>query len=188
MDPHAVLGVSVDADDEAISVAYRKLAKRFHPDTSPDDDAPGRMAEINVAYAILRDATAEMHARTAPAAPPPPAPQPFRKLLGRELSAAIEPGETVVVVTDAATWDSFRVRLTVTDRRLLWLRDDVPTDRVRFLRWREIDALDGRLRGRRRRVGELRVQPRGRKRLSFSELDPDALRLVLTAARKHVPA
>ncbi len=190
MDPHAVLGVSVDADDEAISVAYRKLAKRFHPDTSPgDEDAVTRMAEINVAYALLRDAMADVHARQVrAAAPPPPDPQPFRDLLGRELAAAIEPGETVVVVTDAATWDSFRVRLTVTDRRLLWLRDDAPTDRVRFLRWRDVATLDGRLRGPRRRVGELRVQPRTRKRLSFSELDPDALRLVLTAARKHVPA
>ncbi len=93
------------------------------------------------------------------------------------------------MVTDAATWDSFRVRLALTDRRLLWLRDDAPTDRVRSLRWRDIATLDGRLRGPRRRVGELRVQPaQARKRLSFSELDPDALRLVLTAARKHVPA
>lgn len=191
MDPHAVLGVSVDADDEAIAVAYRKLAKRFHPDTNGgQEDAAARMAEINVAYALLRDATAEMHARSAkaPPKPAPPQSQPFRRLLGRELASVIEPGETVTVVTDAATWDAFRVRLALTDRRLLWLRDDAPTDRVRFLRWRDVAALDGRLRGPRRRVGELRVQPRGRRRLSFSELDPDALRLVLTAARKHVPA
>lgn len=190
MDPHAVLGVSLDADDEAISVAYRKLAKRFHPDTSDDADAAERMADINVAYALLRDTTAEMHARTAKAAPKPPAvdTQPFRDLLGRELAGVIEEGETVTVVTDAATWDSFRVRLALTDRRLLWLRDDAPTDRVRFLRWRDVATLDGRLRGPRRRVGELRVQPKDRKRVSFSELTPDALRLVLTAARKHVPA
>src|SRR5204863_2172769 len=127
------------------------------PDTSPgEDDAATRMAEINVAYALLRDTMGEVHARTAPT-PPKADPQPFRAALGRELAAAIEPGETVVVVTDAATWDSFRVRLTVTDRRLLWLRDDAPTDRVRSLRWRDIVMLDGRLRGPRRRVGELRV-------------------------------
>jgi DnaJ domain len=188
MDPRSVLGVSVDADEEAIAVAYRKLAKRFHPDTQPgNEDAAAQMAEINVAYALLRDAMGEVHARHAPA-PAVVDPQPFRELLGRELAAMIEPGESVVVVTDAATWDSFRVRLAVTDRRLLWLRDDAPTDRVRSLRWREVATLDGRLRGPRRRVGELRVQPRSRRRLSFSELEPAALRLVLTAARRHVPA
>ena len=65
MDPHAVLGVSADADDDAIAAAYRKLAKRFHPDARPGDEAAAlRMAEINVAYAILRDSQLEMHART----------------------------------------------------------------------------------------------------------------------------
>ena len=51
-----MLGVSVDADDEAINAAYRKLAKRFHPDRRPDDQAAVlKMAEINAAYALLRD-------------------------------------------------------------------------------------------------------------------------------------
>lgn len=190
MDPRTVLGVSADADEEAINAAYRKLAKRFHPDARPQDDtAAVRMAEINVAYALLRDATADMHARAVAAVPPPaPAADAFRQVLGGELARAIEPGERVAVVTDAATWDSFRVRLAVTDRRLLWLRDDAPTDRVRSLPWRDVAAVDGRLRRPRRRVGELRVQPRHGRRLSFSELDPDALRLVLSRARKHVPA
>jgi hypothetical protein len=187
MDPHAVLGVSADADDEAIASAYRKLAKRFHPDTRPaDDEAALKMAEINAAYALLRDAMAEMHARRVETAPAP-APV-FHEALGRELSAALEPGESVVVAADAATWDSFHVRLVVTDRRLLWLRDDAPTDRVRYLRWRSIAAIDGRLLRPRRKVGELRVTPRNGRRVSFSELDPGALRLVLLGARRHVPA
>ena len=38
-----------------------------------------------------------------------------------------------MVATDAATWDALRVRLAVSDRRLLWLRADAPTDRVRSL-------------------------------------------------------
>jgi hypothetical protein len=186
MDPHAVLGVSADADDEAIAAAYRKLAKRFHPDHRPEDEeAALRMAEINAAYSLLRDAMAEMHARRAPE--PVPAPV-FHEALGRELSAALEPGERVITAADAATWDSFHVRLVVTDRRLLWLRDDVPTDRVRYLRWAAIAAVDGRLLRPRRRVGELRVTPRTGRRISFSELDPAALRLVLLGVRKHVPA
>jgi hypothetical protein len=197
MDPHAVLGVSADADEEAIAAAYRKLAKRFHPDRRPGDEAAVlRMAEINTAYALLRDSQAEMHARTAKDARPVERRRKpgswltpdVRRALGPELLAVLEPDEQIVVVTSAATWDSFRVRLAVSDRRLLWLRDDAPTDRVRYLPWRAIEAIDGRLRRPRRRVGELRVTPRTGRRVSFSELDPGALRLVLLGARRHVPA
>jgi hypothetical protein len=197
MDPHAVLGVSADADEEAIAAAYRKLAKRYHPDHRPDDErAVVHMAEINMAYAILRDSQLDMHERRSKAARPVECvrtpgswltPE-LRRALGPELLRALEPDEDVVVVTDAVTWDSFRVRLAVSDQRLLWLRDDAPTDRIRYLRWRAIASLDGRLRRPRRRVGELRVQPCSGRRISFSELDPAALRLVLLGARKHTPA
>jgi hypothetical protein len=195
MDPHATLGVSADADDEAISVAYRKLAKRFHPDARPGDEAAAlRMAEINAAYAILRDSQLEMHARSAPKAKPKPkrpgswlAPQ-IRSALGAELIAALEPDEPVLVVTDAASWDSPRVRLAVSDRRLLWLNADAPTDRVRYVPFRAVERIEGRLKGRRRKRGELRVHPRTGRRVSFSELEPDALRLVLMGVRKYVPA
>ncbi len=193
MNPRAVLGVSADADEEAIASAYRKLAKRFHPDHRPGDDAAAlRMAEINTAYALLRDSQAEMLARRAPA----PARRAsasrltpgVRRALGPELVRALEADEDVLVVTDAATWDSPRSRLAVTDRRLLWLRDDAPTDRVRYLHWRAIASVDGRLRRPRRRVGELRVQLRSGRRLSFSELEPAALQLVLVGVRRHIPA
>ena len=110
----------------------------------------------------------------------------MRRALGAELADFLEPGEEVAVVTDAATWDAFHVRLAVSDRRLLWLRDDAPTDRVRYLRWRDIAAIDGRLKRPRRRVGELRVIPRHGRRVSFSELEPAALRLVVLAVRKHL--
>ena len=197
MDPHTVLGVSADADEEAIAAAYRKLAKRYHPDHRPDDEAAAlRMSEINLAYALLRDSQAEMHARNSAKDKPVERarmpgswlPPDVRRALGAELLGALEPDEEVIVVTDAATWDSFRVRLAVSDRRLLWLRDDAPTDRVRYLRWRAIRSVEGRLRRPRRRVGELRVEPHAGRRLSFSELDPAALRLVLLGARRHVPA
>ncbi len=190
MDPHAVLGVSADADEEAINAAYRRLAKRFHPDHRPGDEAAAlRMAEINAAYSLLRDSQYEMLRRApAPVPRPPRPPADVRRALGAELAGALEPGEEVVVVTDAATWDSFRVRLALTDQRLLWLRDDAPTDRIRYLRWREVAAVAGRLRRPRRKVGELRVQSRAGKRISFSELDPAALRLLVLGARRHVPA
>lgn len=43
------------ADHEIISTVYRKLAQRYHPDVDPTPEAARRMAEINDAYATLRD-------------------------------------------------------------------------------------------------------------------------------------
>jgi hypothetical protein len=198
MDPHAVLGVPPHADEEEVARAYRELAKRLHPDRHPGDEAAAshRMAEVNAAYALLRDSYEDARERRA-TEPRPEArrrapgswltPQ-VRRALGSELLRALEADEEVLVVTDAATWDSPRVRLAVSDRRLLWLRDDAPTDRVRYLRWRAIDTVEGRLRRPRRRVGELLVQPRAGRRLAFSELEPSALQLVLLSVRRHIPA
>jgi DnaJ domain len=197
MDPHAVLGIAPDAGEEEVARAYRELAKRYHPDHSPGDaEADRRMAEINAAYELLRDAQDDQQERRSTVARPHArrrtpghwlTPQ-VRTALGRELLEALEADEEVLVVTDAATWDSPRVRLAISDRRLLWLRADAPTDRVKYLRWRAIATVEGRLRRPRRRVGELLVQPRTGRRLAFSELDPRALQLVLLTVRKHIPA
>jgi curved DNA-binding protein CbpA len=54
-DPYRVLGVARDADADTIAAAHRALARRFHPDVSRLADADARMAEINTAWAILRD-------------------------------------------------------------------------------------------------------------------------------------
>lgn len=51
-DAYAVLRVHPSADRVVLRAAYRALAKRFHPDGSEPD--PGRMAEINQAYGLLR--------------------------------------------------------------------------------------------------------------------------------------
>ena len=50
------LMLAENADEEIISTVYRKLAQRYHPDVDPSPEAARRMAEINEAYATLRDA------------------------------------------------------------------------------------------------------------------------------------
>src|SRR4051812_21028993 len=57
-DPHDVLGVETGATPTEIKAAWRKLARRNHPDLIGDDPAASRvatrqMAEINEAYAAL---------------------------------------------------------------------------------------------------------------------------------------
>ena len=56
-DPYSVLGVAKSADGAAVKSAYRKLAKKYHPDQNPDDPkAKERFAEVSAAYDLLGDA------------------------------------------------------------------------------------------------------------------------------------
>jgi DnaJ-class molecular chaperone len=55
-DPYEVLGVSKGADQNAVKSAFRKLAKKLHPDANKNDKkAAGKFAELNAAYEILGD-------------------------------------------------------------------------------------------------------------------------------------
>jgi curved DNA-binding protein len=54
-DYYDVLGVARDASSDDIRKAYRKLARKFHPDVSKEADAAARMSEINEANTVLSD-------------------------------------------------------------------------------------------------------------------------------------
>ncbi len=55
-DPYQVLGVSPDASDEEIKKAYRRLAKKYHPDLNPGDAAAAqKMQEVNAAYEQIKN-------------------------------------------------------------------------------------------------------------------------------------
>ncbi len=55
-DYYEVLGVDRNADDATLKKAYRKLAKKYHPDTNPGDkEAEKKFKEASEAYAVLSD-------------------------------------------------------------------------------------------------------------------------------------
>ncbi|RMF77191.1 MAG: J domain-containing protein [Chloroflexi bacterium] len=55
-DYYKILGVSRNASEKEIKSAFRKLAKKYHPDTNPDDpNAETKFKEINEAYETLSD-------------------------------------------------------------------------------------------------------------------------------------
>lgn len=56
-DYYEALGISKDASPDDIKKAYRKVAKKYHPDLNPDDkEAEVKFKEVSEAYAVLSDA------------------------------------------------------------------------------------------------------------------------------------
>jgi hypothetical protein len=182
MDPFAALDLPAGASAEEAAEAYRRLAKRWHPDRGGGAAAAARMAEINAAYDLLRardwqrEPPAPQDTVTRVAAGRAPAgawlAESLRRALGRELLIALEDAEDVALVTPAATWASPRTLLAVTDRRLLWLLDDAPTHRVRTLRYAAMAEVTHWLRRPLRRVAVLRVRTTSGRAMSFTELRP----------------
>ncbi len=77
-DPYAVLKVMRTAEQEVIQGAFKALAFKYHPDRDASRHAAEKMADLNRAYALLRDATARaVHDRRAePPSPGSPWPSP----------------------------------------------------------------------------------------------------------------
>lgn len=55
-DYYEVLGIDKNADDATIKKAYRQLAKKYHPDANPGEEAAAKFKEASEAYAVLSDA------------------------------------------------------------------------------------------------------------------------------------
>lgn len=111
-DPYKTLQVDSEAEDEVITAAYRRLARKYHPDTAGPEAAP-RMAAINAAWEVLGDPTrraafdreravgaaldrAHAASEATSGATPPPRPTPSGSApRGSDPPAAPRPPETV---------------------------------------------------------------------------------------------
>ena len=54
-DYYEILGISRDANQQTIKSAYRKLARKYHPDVNKSPDAQAKFKDINEAYEVLGD-------------------------------------------------------------------------------------------------------------------------------------
>lgn len=167
VDPWAILGVESGAPPDELARAYRELAKRHHPDRA-GAQAAARMAQINAAYDLLK-AQVAASARPAPsrerrsAGPGSWLAPELRRWLAPELLGELRPGEPVRAVARGSTPDSPRAQVAITERRMLWLRDELVLGRVRSVPLASITRVHTRAPSR-WRTGRLTIEAGGRRR------------------------
>jgi curved DNA-binding protein CbpA len=131
VDHYALLGVRSDASAREIRRAYRRLARRHHPDVNPSPDGTGRFAELAHAYEILNDPsqrarydlTLQPAPARRPAMPRPSAlteafgrgilelsPREARHVAGRPLTLTDARGRTIVLPAGVGLGDQIVVR------------------------------------------------------------------------------
>lgn len=74
-DPYEILQVSPKAEIEVIEAAYRRLARKYHPDTNASADATQRMQDLNWAHELLKNPSERARydrSRRSSHGPPPP--------------------------------------------------------------------------------------------------------------------
>jgi hypothetical protein len=187
VDPFELLGVDPGVSEPELAAAFRKQAKRWHPDRrrSSPKASDEHMAALNRAYAearaeLRRDATRRatepvVHRRTLPGAW---LPEPVRKALGWELLTALGEGEQVRLIANAGRSGAGPARLALTDRRLIWLLEDAVSARVDWVRFGIVDAAEQR-RTRLGRRAVLRLRTRTGRRLSFGDLRPEVAETIV---------
>jgi curved DNA-binding protein CbpA len=122
-DAYRILHVIPGADPDVVRAAYRVLARKLHPDGKDgpmDPAAERRMADLNWAYAQIRDERArEAYAQARMSAPPPTAAEP--RTHG---AAASDPADVASAVLDFGRYAGWSLR-DVAKRDveyLMWLR------------------------------------------------------------------
>ena len=58
LDPYKILQVDSEAEDEVIQAAYRRLARKYHPDLAATPEGAARMSAINAAWELIGDPAA----------------------------------------------------------------------------------------------------------------------------------
>ena len=88
---YAILKVSTKAEERTIRAAYRRLARRLHPDVNQENDAHERMVLINKAYDVLSDpikkAEYDLHFKIEPTSNRPTTKRPTKRATTRKSGA-----------------------------------------------------------------------------------------------------